>query len=215
MSKDSNRLDDILSAAEYLFRSNGYRGTSMSDVSELCKITKPALYHYFASKEDIALAVMERTQNYFDRNVFIHAYNENISCVDRLDLIKYAVDNVFSEYAGGCIFSIFAIEQIDVNTSFVAPINYYFSCWKSAYIHILSGTYEQETAIALSDDFVSDLHGALMMMRVLGHNKSLLRLFDRSKQSLEVLGKKKEEHVSNCSNTLKGTRGGVGVKKRA
>ena len=43
----------ILEAATELFAARGFSGTSLQDVAEATGLTRPALYHYFSSKEDL------------------------------------------------------------------------------------------------------------------------------------------------------------------
>ena len=45
----------VLKTAAQLFLEQSYARTSMNDVAERLKITKPALYHYFRNKEEILL----------------------------------------------------------------------------------------------------------------------------------------------------------------
>lgn len=50
----------VLEAAVALFNRLGYDRTSMNDIAAALGITKPALYHYFPSKEKIFTASIER-----------------------------------------------------------------------------------------------------------------------------------------------------------
>jgi AcrR family transcriptional regulator len=43
----------ILEAATELFAARGFAGTSLQDVAEATGLTRPAIYHYFSSKEDL------------------------------------------------------------------------------------------------------------------------------------------------------------------
>ncbi|MHA3701102.1 TetR/AcrR family transcriptional regulator [Jatrophihabitans sp. YIM 134969] len=43
----------ILEAATELFAARGFAGTSLQDIAEATGLTRPALYHYFSSKEDL------------------------------------------------------------------------------------------------------------------------------------------------------------------
>jgi len=47
------KREAILTTAAQLFLEKSYGRTSMNDVAERLKITKPALYHYFRNKEEI------------------------------------------------------------------------------------------------------------------------------------------------------------------
>ena len=43
----------IMAAATRLFAERGFAGTSLQDVADATGLTRPALYHYFSSKEDL------------------------------------------------------------------------------------------------------------------------------------------------------------------
>lgn len=51
--KPELKREAVLLTAAHLFLQKGYRRTSMEDIADSLEITKPALYHYFSSKEDI------------------------------------------------------------------------------------------------------------------------------------------------------------------
>jgi AcrR family transcriptional regulator len=59
----SENYDDIqrgiLSAACDLFARQGYMRASIADLAEACKLSRGALYHYFASKEAILFAILD------------------------------------------------------------------------------------------------------------------------------------------------------------
>ena len=49
------KREAILRTSVQLFLERGYTRTSLNDIADQLKITKPALYHYFRNKEDILL----------------------------------------------------------------------------------------------------------------------------------------------------------------
>jgi AcrR family transcriptional regulator len=51
--------DRIMAAAERLFARNGYDKTSTKDIAEASRLTSPALYHYFDSKEALFVATLQ------------------------------------------------------------------------------------------------------------------------------------------------------------
>ncbi|WP_084143334.1 TetR/AcrR family transcriptional regulator [Methylocapsa acidiphila] len=176
---DVRRTDDIVSVAASLFRAKGYHATSMSDVAEACRIQKPSLYYHFASKEDLAIAVMKRTQEFFDSHIFIYAYDESLSSQSRLLKLNKALEQYFSIKDSGCVFANFAIETMESIPDFSDPIRHYFNCWSKAYQAIFHKLYKKDELEALADGFVSDLQGALIMMRVTGKDAPLRRLSAR------------------------------------
>jgi len=179
MAIEVSRSDDILSGAALLFRAKGYHATSMNDVAEICRIQKPSLYHHFASKEDLALAVMEQTQSYFDSYIFKYAYDEALSPEHKVLKLNQALEEYFSIENSGCVFVNFAIEAMDSMMQFVEPIRHYFDTWYKAYRAIFGAIYKPEELEALADSYVSDLQGALIMMRVTGTDAPLRRLSAR------------------------------------
>jgi AcrR family transcriptional regulator len=50
----------ILDAASELFRESGYRGTDLSDIAARVGLARNSLYRYYASKDHILIACLER-----------------------------------------------------------------------------------------------------------------------------------------------------------
>lgn len=48
----------ILRVAQQLFMEHGYRAVSTRQIADACGLTQPALYHYFADKQDLYVAVV-------------------------------------------------------------------------------------------------------------------------------------------------------------
>ncbi|MGW4340145.1 TetR/AcrR family transcriptional regulator [Rhodococcus koreensis] len=49
----------IIATATTLFHNKGYRETSLDDIADSVGFTKPAIYYYFKSKEDILFAIVD------------------------------------------------------------------------------------------------------------------------------------------------------------
>ncbi len=62
MTKVSKK-QEILAAAEELFRERGYVATSMADIAAKVGLLKGSLYAHFPSKEDLLLQIVERPMN--------------------------------------------------------------------------------------------------------------------------------------------------------
>ncbi len=65
---EDKRLAVLRTAAE-LFVTQGFHSTKLTDVAERLNITKPAIYYYFASKDEILIGctreALEATEGYF------------------------------------------------------------------------------------------------------------------------------------------------------
>ena len=55
----------IIAAAAEIFEQRGYGNTSLSDVIEHAQVTKGAFYYHFATKEELAAALIEQANNAF------------------------------------------------------------------------------------------------------------------------------------------------------
>src|SRR5215469_5546000 len=53
--------DRILTAAKELFLSRGYGATTVDAICEKAQLTKGSVYYFFDSKEDLGLAVLDRS----------------------------------------------------------------------------------------------------------------------------------------------------------
>jgi AcrR family transcriptional regulator len=60
-TKDAHRLrrEEIIRTSALLFEKVGYHGASMQVVAAAVKLSKPTLYHYFRSKNEILYAIHE------------------------------------------------------------------------------------------------------------------------------------------------------------
>jgi TetR/AcrR family transcriptional regulator len=61
----------LLYAAIELFNQKGYAGTTVREIVEAAKVTKPVLYYYFRNKEGIYLELMRETFSKFERLLII------------------------------------------------------------------------------------------------------------------------------------------------
>ena len=59
----------ILTAAADLFRQRGYRATTLDDIARRIGVSKPTLYGYFRSKEELLAAIFHRAMSLFERDL--------------------------------------------------------------------------------------------------------------------------------------------------
>lgn len=55
--RSSDRRDQILEVATSLFSERGYAATSLDDIADVIGFTKPAIYYYFRSKDEILFEI--------------------------------------------------------------------------------------------------------------------------------------------------------------
>ena len=100
-ARDQKR-DAVLRTALKLFLEEGYHRTALADVAARLNITKPALYNYFRSKEDILVECFRQGQ---------HLYEAKMSAVENGDgdgmsklrsLIRAYIEVIASDF-GVCV----------------------------------------------------------------------------------------------------------------
>ena len=77
VTKDpEERRSELIDTAERLFLEGGYENTTVSDIVKEVKVAQGTFYYYFASKQDILDAVIEREIDEPERDVIRIAYGE-------------------------------------------------------------------------------------------------------------------------------------------
>ncbi|MEZ5347415.1 MAG: TetR/AcrR family transcriptional regulator [Pyrinomonadaceae bacterium] len=57
-AQKKDKAQEICLAAAEIFFAKGYNATSLNDIADALNITKPALYYYFASKQDLLYRII-------------------------------------------------------------------------------------------------------------------------------------------------------------
>jgi AcrR family transcriptional regulator len=60
MTSTRTVVDDVTRAAVTLFAAQGYAATSVQQIVDAAGVTKGAMYHYFASKDDLLFGIYDR-----------------------------------------------------------------------------------------------------------------------------------------------------------
>ncbi len=67
--RSEETTDQLLTAARALFAEKGFAGTSTEEIVRTAGVTRGAMYHHFASKEDLFEAVLRREQEALARRI--------------------------------------------------------------------------------------------------------------------------------------------------
>lgn len=102
---------EILAGLTKVFRSKGYEGASLKDLSEATGLKKASLYHRFPNgKQEMAEAVLNHIDEWVENNVFKALADEEVSPPMR---IKNGISQIRKLYSGGeevCIFRALSME---------------------------------------------------------------------------------------------------------
>jgi AcrR family transcriptional regulator len=172
---------DIVPLLAEIFRELGYEGTSLSRVTERTGIGKGSLYHFFpGGKEEMAGAVLTEVDAWFE-----HAIYRPLREDDAHQAIAAMWANVNDYFRSGrriCLVGAFALDE--TRERFSAAIGNYFIRWVGALRSALmrAGCPEEE-ALALAEEAVAGIQGALVLSRALDDTAVFTR-------SLETLAKR-------------------------
>lgn len=97
--------DTALSAAGQRFRTHGYAGTSLDDLSDATGINRPSLYAAFGDKRALYLAALERTEAWLHQS-FAGLLRANLPLREAVQrMLLFSIDVYLSGEKGpsGCI----------------------------------------------------------------------------------------------------------------
>ena len=172
--KKTDRLG-VIESARRLFRRNGYHNTSMADIGADCGLLKGSIYHYFPSKEDLALAVITREFDEARETIFTLAFRPGQSERQRLEALCQAVKARYMTSEGGCLLANMALEISNVLPDFVPPIRDFFDTWLAAVARLLEPRFGPHRARELAADAVARFQGALMLFRLDPRAEAMVR----------------------------------------
>lgn len=136
--KNKNKTKEkILKVAMELIYEKGYGNTSVQDILDKCKLTKPAFYYYFPSKDDLGIEYLTK-QEEVNRDFLLTLMNS--SKTPEEFAIKWV--NVIKKWSkvkkyNGCPFVNF-LNQLDIsNTKFNSKLKEIEMNWTSLYKNYL------------------------------------------------------------------------------
>lgn len=90
----------LLAAATKLFHRRGYASTSVREIVAAAGVTKPVLYHYFGSKEELYLEIARHLLNHFEEQLAeFRRYEESAS--ERIFRLCDAMFSLFLDHIDG------------------------------------------------------------------------------------------------------------------
>ena len=158
----------VIDAALELFRTRGYHHTSVADIAAACGLLKGSVYHYFAGKQDIAAAALDRVIAESRQKIFGLANDPAAPPPARLQNLADAVERFFAGRDGGCLMGSLALEVGDSIPEFGERVRRYFDDWKAALTTVLEGRYGAARAGELAEDAIARAQGAILLMEVTG-----------------------------------------------
>ncbi len=103
---------EILEGLTKVFRSKGYEGASLKELSEATGLKKASLYHRFPNgKQEMANAVLNHLGNWVEENVFNTLLDENLTPSNRLKNSLFQIKTLYDKGNNSCIFRALSMES--------------------------------------------------------------------------------------------------------
>jgi AcrR family transcriptional regulator len=86
---ESDRFWEICEKAAHIFAQKGFDRTSLDDIAAVLKITKPGLYYYFSSKDELLYTIIE----FYWEKLYQGFKNRAVDVDDPLEMLRYIIAN--------------------------------------------------------------------------------------------------------------------------
>lgn len=139
-----NRQPDVtrarlLEAAFAEIHRNGYQAASLTDILTTAGLTKGALYHHFADKQALGLAVLDEVIGAYIQRNFITPLVDAHSPVDALlrTLEELGRSTCDASTALGCPFNNLMQEMSGIDPAFQQRLEHWLAVWQNAFSNAL------------------------------------------------------------------------------
>jgi TetR/AcrR family transcriptional regulator, transcriptional repressor for nem operon len=166
----------ILSSARELFHGNNYADIGIKQICEAAKVQKGSFYHFFPSKRDLALAVIDDMADDWAHGFVHEAFDQNLPPMERLDYLidaAYYWQKAAKDLEGrmpGCLFGNLVLEVSTRDDVLRAKLSAVFDKTKSRFEHTLLEAVETGAISALdtgltADAMLSYLEGMILLAK--------------------------------------------------
>jgi TetR/AcrR family transcriptional regulator, transcriptional repressor for nem operon len=161
MGRSSNARERIIESAFSLWFRRSYADVGVSEICADAGVQKGSFYHFFPSKTDLAVAVVEEVERRFRTEIFDTFLDDRgvppLARLEKLIEHHYAFAVANKEETGhvwGCPIGNLAIEMSTQDEALRERLNVFFADWAAAFSHLL------DEAVACGDLPPHDTHAA-------------------------------------------------------
>lgn len=179
-----------------LFATQGYSATGIGAVLQVAKVPKGSFYHYFPSKEEFGLAVIERVAEGYERFLSGFLQDKNVMPLKRLrnylDAVAEAVGRDENGCVRGCLIGNLGQELAAQNETFRQRLDEIFSSWLQRLAIVLEQARtvgeigDEIDAQSMAGVVLSGLQGALLRAKLQRSARPIQELIDTLFSSLLV-----------------------------
>jgi len=182
MRNAENTRELILKESANLFNTQGYKATSISDITKATGLTKGAIYRHFDSKSDLEQQAL--------RSLGRLMFTELGVSIQEAPTFQLKMDATFAFfekymhtplYEGGCPLMNAAVEADDTNNALRQQTYNMLAQWKASLGKIIDNGIKNEQVLASVDSafyatiFIATLEGGIMMSKLERNTDAILK----------------------------------------
>lgn len=139
----------ILATARELFHGRSYADVGIKEICDLAKVQKGSFYHFFPSKQDLAMAVIDDMADDWAHGFVAEAFDQALPPMERLDYMidaAYYWQKAAKDIEGrmpGCLFGNLALEISTRDEVLRAKLNAVFDKASSRFHEALNEAVER------------------------------------------------------------------------
>jgi TetR/AcrR family transcriptional regulator, transcriptional repressor for nem operon len=189
-----SKKQEIISIAKNIIHCKGYQATSISDILHAANIGKGQFYHYFSSKHDLGLAVMENLIEEWDHQLILNILQ---SSEDPKLKINKMLDWILTYHAGkeeksGCPIGNLTIEMSEHDETFRLKLDHFFKRWIGSIETVLEEMVKQNQLHSTVDirksaeAIVAMIEGGILLMKSQQDISILMNVIDVIRQQFHL-----------------------------
>jgi TetR/AcrR family transcriptional repressor of nem operon len=174
MEKKDTRAE-IIRIGTDMISLQGYNATGLDAVLKQAGVPKGSFYHYFGSKEEFGLAVIDRFGERFGQRLAAFLDDEEVAPLNRIrNFMESALARLTQNHCTkGCLIGNLGQELADQNERFRERLDQIFSVWRGRFAGCLREAQTRGELAAgadpdvLADFILSGWEGAIMRAKVM------------------------------------------------
>ncbi len=133
--KKRNTQSEIIRIGTDLIARLGYNATGIDMILKEAGVPKGSFYHYFKSKEDFGLAVIDHFAEHFEQRLESFLNKEDVAPLDRIrEFLESGLTRVMqNQCTKGCLIGNLGQELADQNERFRSRLNEIFGLWRERF----------------------------------------------------------------------------------
>ncbi|QEM68815.1 TetR family transcriptional regulator [Geobacter sp. FeAm09] len=133
--KKKDTQGEIIRIGTEMIARQGFNATGIDAVLKEAGVPKGSFYHYFKSKEEFGLAVIDNFAERFEQRMEMFLGNEDSAPLDRIrDFLESGLTRVAeNQCTKGCLIGNLGQELADLNERFRARLDEIFGMWRERF----------------------------------------------------------------------------------